>query len=216
MSPQIYSRIDKAKLIGIGGARISYANGLMAQMKGLPDDCDLFKGKIVLDIAGGGGVKYPPMVCRALKDIGAVPVLVDREPNFEKFETHQLNLLEKGALNALETGRFDYVFCFRFTDNDLESNLKVQIEREYQKKPGGFEGCMANCATDSWYAPFRVSSYAINEIYESTMKMIRKEIFAQVNRLLKEGSCFITDIYNMSYMSIYSKNNDSLLLKIKK
>ena len=78
-----------------------------------------FKGKKILDIGCGSidskyerGTAYGPWLCRALLELGAMPIGVDKNTNrSERFQNYQADLEEKrtGLLSFLPSGSVDIV-----------------------------------------------------------------------------------------------------------
>lgn len=75
------------------------------------------KGKRILDLGCGSRTSkemdltsrvFEPWLCRALKELGAYPVGIDKEDNSEEeFESYQVDLMGKDSLVFLPTNSFD-------------------------------------------------------------------------------------------------------------
>ena len=112
------------------------------------------KNKVILDLGCGAdpsnykdtlgeSARYKPWLCRALHELDARPIGIDKgNLSDEKFEGHSLDLTVQGALDFLPDNSVDaaisrLLFCATsLSEPQMEKMIEPQLERII--KPGGY------------------------------------------------------------------------------
>ncbi|MFH0927146.1 MAG: hypothetical protein V1822_01055 [Candidatus Micrarchaeota archaeon] len=139
------------------------------------------KGKFMLDLgAGSTEGKYQPLACNALYEAGAVVVGVDigTMENTPYLAFGGADLSKPGALNALPSGSFDVI----------NMRLLLGVEDPVSLAP----------------ALRQMANEAMARGEADPIPIMKKEMFSQAERLLKEGGYFIAD------ESVYQKAGGKL------